>query len=141
MHFLAIEIGGTKLQVYAGTGDGQIVDKVRFAVERAAGGKGIRAQIAAALPALLEKWKPQAIGVGFGGPVRWRTGELARSHHVEGWSGFPLAGWLSERTGLPAVVDNDANVAALGEALHGAGMGKDPVFYTTLGSGVGGGFV
>ena len=38
-------------------------------------------------------------------------------------------------------VDNDANAATLGEALHGAGVGYDPVFYATLGSGVGGGLV
>jgi glucokinase len=141
MHYLAIEIGGTKLQLHAGTGDGTIVDRVRFDVNREAGGEGIRAQIAQALPELIGRWNPAAIGVGFGGPVRWSTGEIAKSHHVEGWSDFPLAAWLRERTGLPAFVENDANAAAFGEALHGAGKGSDPVFYVTLGSGVGGGFV
>jgi len=48
---------------------------------------------------------------------------------------------LHEQTGLPVSVDNDANVAALGEALAGAGRGLNPVFYVTLGSGVGGGLV
>jgi glucokinase len=42
---------------------------------------------------------------------------------------------------MPVFVDNDANVAALGEARHGAGVGWNPVFYVTLGSGVGGGLV
>jgi glucokinase len=58
-----------------------------------------------------------------------------------GWSEFDLAGWLSRATHLPVFVDNDANVAALGEARHGAGQGRDTVFYVTLGSGVGGGLV
>jgi glucokinase len=52
-----------------------------------------------------------------------------------------LAGWLEGLTGAPVAVDNDANVAALGEARYGAGRGCNPVFYVTLGSGVGGGLV
>jgi glucokinase len=140
-HFLAIEIGGTKLQIVAGTDSGQILERRRFAVERSAGGEGIRNQIAGALPVFLEEWKPRAIGCGYGGPVDWRTGRINRSHHVAGWEDFPLGSWLSEQSGLPAVVDNDANVAALGEALHGAGKGHSPVFYFNSGTGVGGGLV
>ncbi|MEO6787021.1 MAG: ROK family protein [Chthoniobacteraceae bacterium] len=141
MHFLAIEIGGTKLQVCAGTAEGEIVGRARFAVERDAGGEGIRAQIAGALPELIAKWKPQAIGVGYGGPVNWRTGQIVCSHHIEGWNDFPLGEWLHELTGLRVFVENDANVAALGEALHGAGRGANPVFWVNSGSGVGGGLV
>jgi glucokinase len=89
MHFLAIEIGGTKLQLFAGTGDGEILERHRFPVDRSRGGKGIRLQIEAALPGLMEKWQPQGIGVGFGGPVRWKSGEILRSHHVEGLDRLP----------------------------------------------------
>jgi glucokinase len=64
-----------------------------------------------------------------------------KSHQVRGWEGFPLGPWLADVAGLPVAVENDANVAALGEALHGAGRGCDPVFYVTIGSGVGGGLV
>jgi glucokinase len=141
MHFLAIEIGGTKLQLFAGTGDGEILERVRFPVDRAKGGKGIRVQIESALPELIKKWKPKGIGVGFGGPVRWQSGTILRSHHVEGWVDYPLGGWLTRRTGLPAAIENDANVAALGEARRGAGREYQNVFYITLGSGVGGGMV
>ena len=141
MHFLAIEIGGTKLQVCAGTADGAIVARARFAVERAAGGEGIRAQIIGALPDLIAKWSPRAIGVGYGGPVDWKTGRIAKSYHIEGWSDFPLADWLTSLTQLPAFVENDANAAALGEALHGAGRGLSPMVYMNSGSGVGGGLV
>ena len=52
-----------------------------------------------------------------------------------------MGGWLSQVAGAPVVVENDGNVAALGEALRGAGVGFNPVFYVTLGSGVGGGLV
>ena len=141
MTFLAIEIGGTKLQVCAGGADGSIFDRLRFAVDRAAGGEGIRAQIAGALPELIAKWQPHAIGVGYGGPVDWKTGRIKCSHHVAGWNDFPLGEWLRERAGMPVFVENDANVAALGEALHGAGRGANPVFWVNSGSGVGGGLV
>ena len=141
MHFLAIEIGGTKLQVCAGTADGAIVARARFAVDRAAGGEGIRAQIIGALPELIAKWSPRAIGVGYGGPVDWRTGRIKCSHHIQGWNDFPLGDWLREGTSLPVFVENDANVAALGEAVHGAGRDANPVLWVNSGSGVGGGLV
>ncbi len=139
--FLGIEIGGTKLQLVAGDADARITARRRITVDKARGGAGIREQIAAALPKLMDLAKPAAIGVGFGGPVDSATGQICCSHQIEGWSEFPLGEWLRGLTGLPVTVDNDANTAALGEALRGAGVGSNPVFYVTLGSGVGGGLV
>jgi glucokinase len=135
--FIAIEIGGTKLQLARGRG-AYIEDRRQIAVRRDLGAKGIRAHIAENLATLLTP-EVEAVGIGFGGPVDWRTGEIRCSHHVEGWSNFPLGAWVKEQTGLPVFVDNDANVASLGEACHGAGAGRNPVFYVTMGSGVGGG--
>jgi glucokinase len=138
---LGIEIGGTKLQLVLGDESAKILEARRLAVVPELGAAGIREQIQRALPGLTGSRRPSAVGVGFGGPVDWRTGMIARSHHIEGWSGFDLADWLRGLTGAPVAVDNDANVAALGEAARGAGAGFDPVFYATLGSGVGGGLV
>ena len=139
--FLGIEIGGTKLQVVVGDESGTILARERFVVDRAKKSRGIRRQLESAFDRLLAKWRPVAIGVGFGGPVDWRRGIIARSHHVEGWAGVELGQWIRSATRLPVRVDNDANVAALGEASRGAGVGFNPVFYVTLGSGVGGGLV
>jgi glucokinase len=139
--FIGIEIGGTKLQLVSGDKSGAIDQRLKLAVDPARGARGIRQQIEAALPKLLTAQAIRCIGVGFGGPVNWQEGRICRSHQVEGWSEFDLAGWLKQISGLPARVDNDANVAALGEAHKGAGQGRNPVFYITLGSGVGGGLV
>jgi len=139
--YLAIEIGGTKLQIAVGDATGKLLQRHRFVVDRHHGAAGIRTQIQQTLPQLIHQHKPRAIGVGFGGPVDWRKGRICVSHHVAGWADFALADWLNQLTGLPVRVDNDANVAALGEARCGAGTGADPVFYVTLGSGVGGGLV
>jgi glucokinase len=137
--FLAIEIGGTKLQLTSGDASGKLFERNRLSVEKEGGAASIQKQIENAIADF--KGPFRAVGVGFGGPVDWQTGRIARSHQIEGWSGFALAEWLAGLTGCPAVVDNDGNVGALGEARFGAGQGFNPVFYVTLGSGVGGGLI
>src|SRR5438132_10207834 len=141
MKLLGLEIGGTKLQIVVGDGSAKIIDRRRLVIDRARRGGGIREQIRETLAELIPEAKPSAIGVGFGGPVDWKTGEICRSHQIEGWADFKLGGWLQSLSGLPVRVDNDANTGTLGEALHGAGVGFNPVCYVTLGSGVGGGLV
>jgi glucokinase len=139
--YAGIEIGGTKLQLVLGNGLGDITEKRRLTVQPRLGAVGIREQIARELPLLVGPSGVKAVGVGFGGPVDWKRGRICKSHQVEGWSEFDLAGWLGGIMRVPVVVENDANSAAFGEAMRGAGKGFDPVFYVTLGSGVGGGLV
>ncbi len=138
---LAIEIGGSKLQIVRGDSAGCIQERFRFAVDAHRGADDIRSHIERTLSQVQAKHKLDAIGVGFGGPVDWRTGCVYTSHHVPGWAGFKLGDWLNSISGVPVAVDNDANVAALAEARLGAGRSGNPVFYVTLGSGVGGGLV
>ncbi|MBI4657589.1 MAG: ROK family protein [Verrucomicrobia bacterium] len=140
-NYLGIEIGGTKLQLVMGTGSGGILRRWRYSVARQEGGAGIRRQIEATLPGIVAGSTIRGVGVGFGGPVDWRTGQICCSHQIEGWADFGLAAWLRSLAQAPVQIDNDANVGALGEALCGAGKGLSPVFYVTLGSGVGGGLV
>src|SRR6266542_6643872 len=140
-HYLGVEIGGTKLLIVAGDEAARILERRRLTVDRAQGAQGIREQIQAVLLELIPAFRPAGIGVGFGGPVDWKIGQICRSHQIEGWADFKLADWLRSLGGMPVRVDNDANTATLGEALHGAGVGFNPVFYATLGSGVGGGLV
>lgn len=144
--FLGIEIGGTKLQLGVGPGDGVLASLWRGKVDVAAGPDGIRRQITAAVPELLTKGglhrsMLRGVGVGFGGPVDDSTHTVIKSHQIAGWDEFPLAAWVSDLVGLPAVLGNDADVAGLAEALHGAGKGLTPIFYITIGSGIGGGLV
>jgi glucokinase len=139
--YLGIEIGGTKLQVFFGDPTAHVLERHRFTVEPSKGGAGLRAQLERIIPPLAQRAQLAAVGVGFGGPVDWETGRICCSHQIEGWSEFPLAAWLSSLAHAPVFVDNDANLGALGEASHGAGAGFSPVFYVTLGSGVGGGLV
>jgi len=140
--FVGIEIGGTKIQVVTGDGKASIIGRQRFVANPVRGAEGIREQIASALANIAKRKQIAAIGVGFGGPFNRETGRACCSHQVAGWDDFPLQAWLGEQAGgTPLSIENDGNTAALGEALAGAGQGQSPVFYVTLGSGIGGGLV
>lgn len=84
---------------------------------------------------------PAAIGVSFGGPVKADEGLVLLSHHVPGWENVPLRERLEAQFGAPTAVDNDANVAALGEWRFGAGQGCGSLLYVTVSTGIGGGWV
>ena len=140
--FVGIEIGGTKIQVVTGDSQARILARKRFVADPAKGGEGIRNQIVKALKEIQLKHSICAIGVGFGGPFNQETGLTCCSHQVNGWDKFPLRKWLSDQFKVVNVnISNDANTAALAEARVGEGRGKSPVFYITLGSGIGGGLI
>jgi glucokinase len=144
---LGIEIGGTKLQLGIGQGNGHLVALERLRVDPSRGATGIREQIAAAFPTLLneaglERDHIKAIGIGFGGPVNTDRGQTQTSYQVTGWDDFPLSAWLRDHLGLPRVVlENDADAAGLAECRFGAGVGFSPVLYVTVGSGIGGALI
>jgi len=145
MTCIGIEIGGTKLQSALVAADGTVATIRLAAVEPAAGAAGILAALARQLAELVSEPEGAAIaavGIGFGGPVDRGRGTVATSHHVAGWDGFALAAWVGGRCGgIPVVLENDTNAAALAEAVCGAGRGLRTVVYSNVGSGIGGGLV
>lgn len=140
--FLGIEIGGTKLQLGVGTGDGPpFAGFRRLDVDASRGAQGILQQIERTGRELAAEYPLQAICFGFGGPINGEAGIVTTSHQVEGWDNFPLADWTQKTFKLPTFLCNDCDMAALAEARFGAGRGKRGVFYVTVGTGVGGGLV
>ncbi|MGB8643865.1 MAG: ROK family protein, partial [Anaerolineae bacterium] len=139
---LALDFGGTKNSAaLTGVGEREWLNRKRqFSPAQPSGAYDWQTMIALGRD-LLQGAHPAAIGVSFGGPVRASRGQVILSHHVPGWENFPLTQRLQEEFGAPAVVDNDANVAALGEARLGAGRDASSVFYVTVSTGVGGGWV
>jgi glucokinase len=139
---LGIEIGGTKLQLGVGAGDGSpLVVLDRHTVDPASGAVGILARIESATAAVVHRYPIERVGIGFGGPVNAAAGRIIRSHQIEGWHDFPLVEWFARTFDLLAVLGNDCDSAALAEARFGAGRGRRVVFYVTVGSGVGGGLI
>jgi len=140
--YLGIEIGGTKLQLAVGPGDGSpFIDFKRTEIRLEEGAGGILRQIELLGGELIECHRPRAIGIGFGGPIDAETGRTITSHQVDGWTDFALGDWCRETFGLPAGLSNDADAAGLAEALFAAGRGHRVVFYITVGSGIGGALV
>ncbi|HUG67153.1 MAG TPA: ROK family protein [Pirellulaceae bacterium] len=140
--YLGIEIGGTKLQLGIGAGDGSdFVAFERRDVDISQGASGILVQIEKVGKKLIADHPVQGIGIGFGGPVDSARGQVIKSHQVSGWDDAPLGRWCKEKLGIPAVLGNDCDCAAFAEALFGAGRGSRTVFYVTVGTGIGGGLV
>jgi glucokinase len=80
------------------------------------------------------------VGVGLAGLVRWPEGEFVWGPHVDG-KAVPFRKMLEDRLGFAAVVDNDANLAALAEHRLGAARGVAHALMVTLGTGIGGGLI
>jgi glucokinase len=142
MNVLAIDIGGTKFSVGAFRGD-QLVLRYSQATDREGGPERLLTEIERVTADWAERegFRPDRCGIGFGGPVDFPSQTVTLSTHVEGWAGYPLIDRVQRHTGVSAVMDNDANVGALGEFAFGAARGKDPVFYMTLSTGIGGGII
>jgi glucokinase len=143
---LGIEIGGTKLQAGIGNERAGLLSLVRRTVDAGAGAVGIRAALGGMVAEALVQanCRLEALagcGIGFGGPYDTVRDLTLHSFQIEGWDEFPLRAWAEAQWALPAVVRNDAAVAGLAEARHGAGRGFRRVFYMTIGSGIGGGWI
>jgi len=139
--YIGIEIGGTKLQVLLANEKMEIIKRSLINVGEKKYAKNIQKKIEDVIHKFLAFKNVCGIGVGFGGPLDYKTGTIVTSHQVKGWNGFNLRKWLEDISGLKVQVENDANTAALSEACYGSGKTYDKVFYVTLGSGVGGGYI
>lgn len=98
------------------------------------------AAVAATLAAMAGTRRLWAVGVAVPGPLDPVEGVVLRSPNLP-WDRFPLGARLGRSAGVPVALEDDANAGALGEALLGAGSGRDPVLYLTLSTGVGAGVV
>jgi glucokinase len=140
MNTLAMDIGGTKFTLAAFEGTHMVRRESRLT-----DGAGGRDWMLAQLREIASGWQAERefhlCGIGFGGPVNYAAQRIALSTHVGGWQDFELPAWVRDELGVSAVMDNDANLGGLGEAVHGAGAGYDPLLYVTLSTGIGGGII
>ena len=138
MKTLAVDIGGTKFAV-ALFDDDRMIRREARPTNR----EGARDWMLEQVVAIATEWKREfgfeRCGIGFGGPVDFGGQRVAFSTHIGGWNDFRLTEFLSRAIGVPAIMDNDANAGAMGEATFGAGRGHSPLFYMTISTGIGGG--
>jgi glucokinase len=136
--YLAVDIGGTKLAAGVVDDEGRVVVRDRVptpqrdvwpALER------LILRVMAAAPGDLV-----AVGAGCGGPMDLESATVSPLH-IPSWRNFELGAALTESTGLPTYLDNDAKALTLGEAWCGAGRGESSMVGIVVGTGVGGGIL
>lgn len=140
--YLLFDIGGTNMRL-AVSEDGLVISKTEIVPTPRAYEAGLKLFIDTARNLIgvsggQSAAKLKSIVGGIAGPVDHEKGVLLGGTNLEDWVGKPFAAGISKVFGLPVNMQNDASMAALGEAMVGAGKGFDIVAYITVGTGVGG---
>lgn len=135
-----VDVGGTNLRIGIVDPAGAVLDERRTPSPESS--EALVDAIAEHLDALRAATGVEvaAVGVGIAGLVD-AEGVLHYAPNLPQYLDVPLRRLLTDRLGLPAVVDNDANAAAWGEVRHGAARGYGHALVFTLGTGVGGGII
>jgi glucokinase len=139
-HVVGVDLGGTNTRAGLVSAERlEVVREERLASRVEEGPEQLLRRLAAAVAALGER--PAAIGLGVAGLVDSASGTILFSPNFPGWQDVPVGPEFSRLTGLAVRVENDGNMAALGEQRAGAARGHNNVVCLTLGTGVGGGFI
>lgn len=139
-----IDLGGTKILTAVATDDGAWLAYDRRPTEADLGRDEVVAHIIASLRASISSaggTPVKAIGIGAAGPIDFERGVIVSAPNLIGWKDVPLGALISMALGCPAVLENDANAAALGEWTYGAGRGARNMVYVTISTGIGGGLI
>ena len=140
MNYVGIDIGGTNVKIALVSKKGQILKKMSVKTQGTRDSVHVIGDIADAVLALTEGEPYAAIGVGCPGAIDSHNGIVEYSPNLY-WKNVALAKGISDRTGKPVKISNDANVAALGETMFGAGKKYTDTVVLTLGTGLGSGVV
>ncbi len=144
-YYMGVDIGGSVTKIGLSDSEGVLFGREAFPTEGQKGPDHVVAKISQIVRRLVgEKGISSSsllgIGIGSPGPLDTKSGTIIHTHNL-GWRDVPLRDMVSDATGVPAALDNDANAAAIGEWWKGAGVGMDSLVCFTLGTGVGGGIV
>ena len=147
---VGVDLGGTNLRIAALSGEGQLLEKVTLGTKVAFGSDHVINEMCDAIQHLSVKYKETGkflgAGIGVPGIIDMQTGTLRKSANLPGWEDYPVRAEIERRLrssnkDVRVVLENDANVAALGEQWLGAACGVPNVAVVTLGTGIGGGIV
>ena len=137
---IGIDIGGTKVLGGVVDENGKILATHREATPKE-GGVALTTTIANVAKVLLRDHDAVAMGVSAAGFVSSDRETMLATPNISGWNGVNLKNELGKLIDLPIVIENDANAAAWGEAVFGAGVGEAQMMMITVGTGIGGGAV
>jgi len=139
-YVVGVDLGGTKILTALADAGGNILARVRVPTPDAGGVTAVLDRLAETVREVSRGLSPAALGVGCPGPLDHVTGTVYQAPNL-GWRDVPLAFLLKERLGVPVFVENDANLAALGEYTRGAGRGVGHLVYVTVSTGIGAGLI
>ncbi|MFC1501892.1 ROK family protein [bacterium] len=143
--FAGIDLGGTNIKSGLVSRDGDIQLEKNVPSETEGGVHHVLDRMAACVKDTMrelgEGITVKGVGVGVAGLVEYEKGLLHEAPNLPGWSKVPVKAELEKRLKMDVFVDNDANLAALGEYAFGAGQGITEMLMVTLGTGVGGGLI
>jgi glucokinase len=138
---IGIDLGGTAIKLGRFESDGTCEQSCTVDTPKPATPEAVLQVLVDAIAQLDPENQSRAIGVGTPGPVD-ATGQIAKvAINLQGWHDVPLGEWLSQKTGKPVILANDANCAGLGEAWLGSGRHFRNLILLTLGTGVGGAII
>jgi len=139
---IGIDFGGTSVKLATVQGAELLTEIERIPTKSFDGPAELIEEIAGHVRHLKESHPGiMAIGIGVPGAVDFDRGVTYNLTNVPGWSNVPLRDKIAVRTGLPTILENDANCAAYAEYKCGAARGFRNVVVVTLGTGVGGGLI
>lgn len=138
---LAADLGATHGRLAVVTAAGEVLAETVIESAIATGPTAVLSTVHKEFARLLEasgraRSSVRGIGLGVPGPVNWTTGRIARSISMPGWDDYPVRDELAEHYGLPAVVDNDANLLGLGEQRR-IYPGAHLILFVKIGTGIG----
>ena len=140
---VGVDLGGTNVKIGIVSQKGKIIKKISLETLANQGPDKVISQIKKGIKELLSKnnLKIQAIGIGAPGVVSTKKGTVENPPNLPGWNKVNLGKILQKEFKMKVHVENDANVAAIGEMIFGAGQKIDSFIMVTLGTGVGGGII
>ena len=136
---IGVDIGGTKVAAGVVDPDGAVLARTRHRTP-SHHPDAVEDVIADCVQELRREHEVGAVGVGAAGFIDHDSGTVLVAPNLA-WRNEPLRDAVIKRTGLPVVVDNDANAAAWAEHRVGAGRGEQNLVLVTVGTGIGGGIV
>ncbi|HYE80912.1 MAG TPA: ROK family protein [Clostridia bacterium] len=138
-YWIGVDLGGTNIRTGLVNEEGIILREQKEETEAYKGSDYVIEKLMSMIEKTGSGYEIQAIGIGMPGPLNPYKGIIMNPINLPGWNNIFLADILKKHFDVPCYIDNDCNVAALAEALEGAGKDYPIVFYITVSTGIGGG--
>lgn len=140
-YIVGVDLGGTKIATALLTTEGQVVAKTRMETPVHEGPDVVIERMAQTVREVQLDREIIGVGVGSPGPLNSKTGVILYGPNLPGWENIPLKDKMEARLGTKVLVANDANAAAWGEYVFGAGRGTTNMVYVTVSTGIGAGLI